>query len=72
MQALTLCAWPRFEGMVSIKQPDHRSRVLLLTLGLGHQIRRVLVECHHIRNVGQCEDDFDIDERTGARSRVVW
>ncbi|HXS53984.1 MAG TPA: hypothetical protein VN782_15725 [Usitatibacter sp.] len=33
------------------------------TLGLGPEVWRVLSKCHDIRNVGEYEGDFDIDER---------
>jgi hypothetical protein len=36
------------------------------TLGLGPEIWRVLAKCHDIRNVGEYEGDFDIDERIVA------
>jgi hypothetical protein len=36
------------------------------TLGLGPEVWRVLAKCHDIRNVGEYEGDFDIDERIVA------
>ena len=38
-------------------------QVLPHTLGLGPQVWRVLSKCHDVRNVGEYEGDFDIDER---------
>jgi len=36
------------------------------TLGLGPEVWRVLAKCHGIRNLGEYEGDFDIDERIVA------
>jgi hypothetical protein len=36
------------------------------TLGLGPEVWRILAKCHDIRNVGEYEGDFDIDERIVA------
>jgi len=36
------------------------------TLGLGPEVWRVLAKCHDIRNLGEYEGDFDIDERLVA------
>jgi len=33
---------------------------------LGPEVWRVLAKCHDIRNVGEYEGDFDIDERIVA------
>lgn len=41
-------------------------QVLPHTLGLGPEVWRVLAKCHDIRNVGEYEGDFDIDERIVA------
>ena len=41
-------------------------QVLPHTLDLGPEIWRVLAKCHDIRNVGEYEGDFDIDERIVA------
>ena len=38
-------------------------QVLPHTLGLGPEVWRVLAKCHDIRNVGEYEGGFDIDER---------
>ena len=38
-------------------------QVLPHTLGLGPEVWRVLSKCHDVRNVGEYEGDFDIDER---------
>jgi hypothetical protein len=37
-------------------------QVLPHTLGLGPDVWRVLSKCHDVRNVGEYEGDFDIDE----------
>ena len=41
-------------------------QVLPHTLGLGPEVWRVLAKCHDIRNVGEYEGDFDIDDRIVA------
>jgi hypothetical protein len=38
-------------------------QVLPHTLGLGPDVWRILSKCHDVRNVGEYEGDFDIDER---------
>ncbi|HZZ95177.1 MAG TPA: hypothetical protein VFE23_21640 [Usitatibacter sp.] len=38
-------------------------QILPHTLGLGPEVWRVLSKCHDVRNVGEYEGDFDIDER---------
>jgi hypothetical protein len=38
-------------------------QVLPHTSGLGPEVWRVLAKCHDVRNVGEYEGDFDIDER---------
>ena len=38
-------------------------QVLPHTLRLGPEVWRVLSKCHDVRNVGEYEGDFDIDER---------
>src|SRR6185437_4314384 len=41
-------------------------QVVPQTLGLGPEVWRVLAKCHDIRNLGEYEGDFDIDERIVA------
>lgn len=38
-------------------------QVLPHTLGLGPEVWRVLAKCHDLRNLGEYEGDFDVDER---------
>ena len=36
------------------------------TLGLGPEVWRVLAKCHDVRNLGEYEGDFNVDERLVA------
>lgn len=59
--ALSLAAL-RFHGY----RPEKRYivfQVLPHTLGLGPEVWRVLAKAHDVRNIGEYEGSFDIDER---------
>lgn len=38
-------------------------QVLPHTLGLGPEVWRVLVKCHHMRNLGEYQGELDVTER---------